>query len=224
MSLCIIRRKGATLRTALHFGCQVMLLLRVRVPICGSARSSKIPKRTTLWAVLQLSEGPAYGSAILSSVARGWVILQCHRGPVRGADRLVHQSPHQCACTGSNRCHHAHGTGRSVEPGRCQSQDEFGKLAGSFQWDGRTSGANCLHIARICWGCCARTPQPLTALQANIELARDERTETERTRYLSRAQEQGQRLEALVESLLDLSRIEAAETKFNFIPIDISRN
>jgi two-component system phosphate regulon sensor histidine kinase PhoR len=62
---------------------------------------------------------------------------------------------------------------------------------------------------------------PLTALQANLELSRDEKKASARTRYLSRAQEQGQRLEALVKSLLDLSRIEAAESKSGFAPVDI---
>ena len=42
-------------------------------------------------------------------------------------------------------------------------------------------------------------------------------------RYLERVQEQSQRLEALVKSLLDLSRIEAAEFKFNLAPIDFSQ-
>jgi len=62
---------------------------------------------------------------------------------------------------------------------------------------------------------------PLTPLQANIELARDENNASDRTRYLSRAQEQGQRLEALVTSLLDLSRLEAAESKSDFAPVDL---
>jgi signal transduction histidine kinase len=62
---------------------------------------------------------------------------------------------------------------------------------------------------------------PLTALQANIELARDEKNASARTRYLARAQEQGQRLEALVKNLLDLSRIEAAESTSNFVSVDL---
>jgi signal transduction histidine kinase len=61
---------------------------------------------------------------------------------------------------------------------------------------------------------------PLTALQTNLELARDEQNASTRNHYLSRAHEQSQRLEALVRSLLDLSRIEAAGTKF-FAPMDI---
>ncbi len=64
---------------------------------------------------------------------------------------------------------------------------------------------------------------PLTALQANLELAGDEENASAWTRYLSRAQEQGQRLEALVNNLLDLSRIEAAESNSVFQSVDISR-
>jgi len=62
---------------------------------------------------------------------------------------------------------------------------------------------------------------PLTALQANIELARNEKSASARTRYLARAHEQSQRLEALVQSLLDLSRIEAAESKSTFAPVGL---
>jgi signal transduction histidine kinase len=60
-------------------------------------------------------------------------------------------------------------------------------------------------------------------LQTNLELARDEKNPSARNRYLAHAQEQGQRLEALVKSLLDLSRIEAAESKFYLTPIDLSQ-
>ena len=64
---------------------------------------------------------------------------------------------------------------------------------------------------------------PLTALQANLELARDEDNASARTRFLMRAQEQSQRLEALVQSLLDLSRIEASESKSSFESIDLTQ-
>ena len=64
---------------------------------------------------------------------------------------------------------------------------------------------------------------PLTALQANIELARYENSPAARARFLARAQEQGQRLEMLVQSLLDLSRIEAADAKSAFEPVNFSR-
>jgi signal transduction histidine kinase len=64
---------------------------------------------------------------------------------------------------------------------------------------------------------------PLTALQANIELARDDENASERTRYLARAHEQSQRLEALVQSLLDLSRIEAARSPSNFASVDFAQ-
>jgi len=63
---------------------------------------------------------------------------------------------------------------------------------------------------------------PLTSLQTNLELARDEQNASTQDYYLSRAQEQSQRLEALVRSLLDLSRIEATGTKL-FTPVDMTQ-
>jgi signal transduction histidine kinase len=62
---------------------------------------------------------------------------------------------------------------------------------------------------------------PLTALQANIELAREAKNASARTRYLSRAEEQSRRLEDLVQSLLDLSRIQAVDAKSIFEPVDL---
>lgn len=72
---------------------------------------------------------------------------------------------------------------------------------------------------------------PLTALRVNLELARDEdalvsgtsanEKALARTRFLLRAQEQSQRLEELVKSLLDLSRLETAESKSNLTAIDL---
>jgi two-component system phosphate regulon sensor histidine kinase PhoR len=59
------------------------------------------------------------------------------------------------------------------------------------------------------------------ALQTNLEMAFDEENASVRTLYLSRAQEQGQRLEAMVQSLLDLSRIEAAQSSQNLESLDL---
>jgi signal transduction histidine kinase len=64
---------------------------------------------------------------------------------------------------------------------------------------------------------------PLTALQANLELARSEKTASRRTLYLTRVEEQSQRLEALVKNLLDLSRIESLEVNANLTGIDLSK-
>jgi signal transduction histidine kinase len=68
-----------------------------------------------------------------------------------------------------------------------------------------------------------RTSFILRSPRTNIELARDEKNASARTRYLARAHEQSQRLEGLVQSLLDLSRIEAAETKSTFAPVDFTQ-
>jgi signal transduction histidine kinase len=62
---------------------------------------------------------------------------------------------------------------------------------------------------------------PLTALQTNLEMASDEENASARTLYLSRAQEQSRRLEVMVQSLLDLSRIETTQTSPNVELLDL---
>jgi signal transduction histidine kinase len=63
---------------------------------------------------------------------------------------------------------------------------------------------------------------PLTALQTNLELADGENAST-RSLYLSRAHEQSRRLEVLVKSLLDLSRIESVQSHHNFALLDLNQ-
>jgi signal transduction histidine kinase len=55
---------------------------------------------------------------------------------------------------------------------------------------------------------------PLTALKTNLELAAAEPDSARRENFLVQALEQNQRMEGLTRSLLDLSRVEAAEVAF----------
>jgi signal transduction histidine kinase len=64
---------------------------------------------------------------------------------------------------------------------------------------------------------------PLTALKTNLELAANETDTTQKGIFLARALEQNRRLELLTSSLLDLSRIEAAQATPDPEPVNLRR-
>jgi signal transduction histidine kinase len=179
------------------------------------------PKTNEKLGSVQLSEGPAYGSAILESVARGWVFssaIAVLLAALIGWYISRRISAPVLALTDA--------TGRMTQGDLSSradvtSRDEFGQLARSFNEMAAQVEQTVSTLRAFVADAAHELHTPLAALQTNLELARDENNASERTRYLTRAQEQGQRLEALVKSLLDLSRIEAREAKSNFAPVNI---
>jgi signal transduction histidine kinase len=171
---------------------------------------------------LELSNGPSYGANVIDSVTYAWLVASVFAiaiaalagwfmskrvtGPVLALESAT----------------------RQMEQGDLhvrvdlqeERQQEFLSLASSFNSMAVQVEQTISTLREFVADAAHELHTPLTALQANIELARDEKNPSARARYLSRAQEQGQRLEALVQSLLDLSRIEAAESKSNFEPVD----
>jgi signal transduction histidine kinase len=197
--------------------------------------------------VLEFSNGPTYGADVIASVTQAWVIAsffaiviaalagwfmsQRVTRPVLALEHATHQM--------------AQGNlGVRVDLPR-EKQQEFISLASSFNRMAEQVEQTVSTLRAFVADAAHELHTPLTALQANIELARDAdgalapgagvhqvqmpgstgENASARTRYLARAQEQGQRLEALVKSLLDLSRIEAADAdaKSNFVPVDVTQ-
>jgi two-component system sensor histidine kinase BaeS len=179
------------------------------------------PENNTKVGSVQLSEGPAYGSAILSSVARGWIFssaIAVLLAAVIGWYISQRISAPVLALTDA--------TGRMTQGdlssrANVKSGDEFGQLARSFNEMAEQVEQTVSTLREFVADAAHELHTPLTALQANLELARDANNASERTRYLARAKEQSQRLEALVQSLLDLSRIEARASEPDFAPVDI---
>lgn len=170
-----------------------------------------------------LSDGPAYGDEILNNVMNSLiaagviaVLLAALAGWVF-SDRIT--TPIIALTQTTSRMAHGDLSVRANISGK----DEMGTLANSFNGMAEQVEQTVSTLRAFVADAAHELHTPLTALEANIELARDEKNVSNRTRYLSRALEQGQRLEALVKSLLDLSRIEAAESKSEFVDIDLSR-
>ncbi len=158
---------------------------------------------------VRLSEGPAYGGAILRSVAGGWVFASVFAVLLAAAigwfiSRRI--SAPILALTGVTR-RMAQGdlTGRAA----IRSRDEFAQLARSFNEMADQVEATIATLRRFVTDAAHELRTPLTGLRINLDLASKEKDPTELAVFLSRAQVTARRLEELNTHLLDLSRLEA---------------
>jgi signal transduction histidine kinase len=174
--------------------------------------------------ILQFSNGPSYGADVINSVTTAWLfetVFAMGIAALTGwfmSKRVTR--PVMALEDATKRMERGDLSVRVSLPN--EKQHEFLALADSFNGMAEQVEQTVSTLRAFVADAAHELHTPLTALQTNIELARDEKNVSERTRYLSRAQEQGRRLEALVQSLLDLSRIEAAESKTEFVPIDLA--
>ena len=177
--------------------------------------------------VLEFSNGPSYGTDVIHSVTTAWLIASVFamiiaaltgwfmsRRVTRPVVALEHATHKMEQGDLSVRVHLQN-----------EKQQEFLSLANSFNGMAEQVEQTVSTLRAFVADAAHELHTPLTALQANLELARDEKNASARTRYLVRVQEQAQRLEALVKSLLDLSRIEAAnaDAKSDFAPVDLTQ-
>jgi signal transduction histidine kinase len=172
---------------------------------------------------LEFSNGPSYGADVIDSVTRAWLVASVFAVAIAAlAGWLMSQRVTRPVLALTDATHRMEQGDLHVRVDlQDERQQEFLSLASSFNNMAEQVEQTVSTLRAFVADAAHELHTPLTALQANLELARDEKNASARTRYLSRVQEQSQRLEALVKSLLDLSRIEAAESKSNFIPVEI---
>jgi signal transduction histidine kinase len=182
-----------------------------------------VSERGLVLGTLILSDGPAYGDEILHNVMNGLVaagVIAVLLAAFAGwffSNRIT--TPVTALSHVTSRMAAGDLTARADVTGN----DEMSQLGHSFN-DMASNMENMVGTLRSFVADAAHELHtPLTALQANLELARDEENASDLTLYLSRAQEQGQRLEALVKNLLDLSRIESAGAESKFESVNISQ-
>lgn len=172
-----------------------------------------------------VSDGPAYGDEIIDNVMSGWIIAgsaavtlaalagwfmsQRVTRPVLALEEATRQMEQGNLSVRVDLQH--------------EKQQEFLSLANSFNGMAEQVEQTVSTLRAFVADAAHEFHTPLTALQTNLELARDEKDASNRTRYLSRAQEQSQRLKSLVQSLLDLSRIEAAESSSDFEALNFTQ-
>jgi len=175
---------------------------------------------------LEISHGPAYGSDIVHSVGITWAIasvIAITLAALAGwfASRQV-TMPVLALTEATRRMEGGNLSARADMSGKGQTH-EFQELAHSFNIMAQRMENTVSALRAFVADAAHELHTPLTALHTNLELAVDEQDTTRRSLYLTRAQEQGQRLETLVNSLLDLSKIEAAQPRLNFAPVELNQ-
>jgi signal transduction histidine kinase len=208
----------------------------------GKAVQSPIyDDRSNLLGYVQLSEGPAYGQEIMTSVARGWalaglvaVVLAAAVGWL--ASRRI--SAPLLALTGITASMAA---GNLAARADVRRKDEFGTLAASFNAMANQVEDTVVTLRRFVSDAAHELNTPLATLRANLEMMRDDMAAmdgvpeggapenggqpgimaTSEAR-LARAQAQVERLEVLTQGMLNLSRIEAGTNQETFGPVSLT--
>lgn len=170
-----------------------------------------------------LSDGPAYGDEILDNVMNGWILAGIAAVLLAALAGWLVSTRIATPLTELTDITARMSQGDLSVRADVRSRDELGTLGRSFNEMAARVEETVGTLRSFVADAAHELHTPLTALQANIELAREEKNASARTRYLARAHEQSQRLEGLVQSLLDLSRIEAAESKSSVAPVDMTQ-
>jgi signal transduction histidine kinase len=172
---------------------------------------------------LEISNGPAYGSDILRSVAVAWAlagILSIALAAWAGlyVSRQVTR-PVLALTEATRRMENGELAARVSLPD--EKQQEFLALAHAFNGMAGQVEHTVSTLRAFVSDAAHELNTPLTALKTNLELAAAEPDAARRESFLAHALEQNQRMESLTHSLLDLSRIEATYNAPAFEPLDL---
>lgn len=172
---------------------------------------------------LEVSEGPAYGTEIVNSVAQGLIsagavaiILAAIAGWFVSRN-ISH--PLLVLTEATSQMAEGHLSTR-VELKR---KDELGVLTHSFNEMAHRVENTVNTLRRFVADAAHELHTPLTALRTNLELAVSETNPQQRENYIHRAEAQANRLESLTNNLLDLARLESGSYQRQTTPINLTR-
>ena len=182
----------------------------------GSSRSTLVEtipinsqKNAGVLGSVEMSEGPAYGRAVLPIVARAWAIAGAIAILLAAGlgwyISLRFSAPVFALTEVTTRMAKGDLSGRAD----IKSRDELGQLARSFNQMADQVETTVSTLRRFVSDAAHELRTPLTALHTNLDLALDEKDAAGRIAFISQAQGMAKRLEELNTNLLDLSRLEA---------------
>jgi signal transduction histidine kinase len=155
-----------------------------------------------------VSEGPAYGSEIVASVARAWALASLIALVLAGGVGWLVSRRITAPVLRLTEVTTQMAQGDLSARVRTDTQDEFGRLGRSFDQMAEQIEGLVSTLRRFVADAAHELNTPITVLQTDLELARTAPDEHERARLMERLAGQVERLHVLVRSLLDLSRLE----------------
>ena len=175
-----------------------------------------------LLGTLVLSEGPAFGRAILRSVAWGWAfagLLAVLLAVLLGwyMSRRI-SAPILALTAVTTQMAQGDLSSRATVIGR----DEFGQLASSFNEMAEQVDATITTLHRFVADAAHELQTPITALYADLDLAAQEHDAAAQIGFVRRAQATVLRLKSLTNKLLALSRLEAQADAEPTEPLDLT--
>lgn len=170
---------------------------------------------------VELSEAPASSKDVIYGVAQAWTlaaVLAVALAALAGyllSSRI--SKPLAALTQASDRM--AEGDLSARAP--ATSGHEFGRLADSFNTMAERNETTVVSLRRFVADAAHQIGTPLTALEADLELAEKAASTDDERRLVLRALGQARRLEALSQGLLRLSRIEAGDAT-EFASVDLA--
>jgi two-component system, OmpR family, sensor histidine kinase BaeS len=188
-----------------------------------SARSTtaQLTNGDSVVADLHLSEAPAYGATVLRTTLIAWLVAGVIAVLLAGlVGWLVSRHltrPLVAITQTSDRMAGGDLDVRAV----VDRDDEIGKLAGSFNAMADTTQKTVGTLRRFVADAAHELGTPLTALQADLELAQGRSKEPGVQRVIGRALRQTERIQHLSADLLRLSRLDRGGMPLALEPIDL---
>jgi len=172
---------------------------------------------------VEVSDGLAYGSAILDRVMQGWLVASAVAVALAASvGWFISRSMSTPLLALTDVTERMAGGDLSARA-NTNRQDEIGALARSFNGMAGKVEGTVTTLRRFVGDAAHELHTPLTALNANLELAASEPDDAKRLTFIERAREQLKRLESLTMDLLDLSRFESDRADDKRVATDLVR-
>ncbi len=174
----------------------------------GRTIEASLTSGSAVVAKVLLSEGPAYGATVVRTTLVAWLVAGCAAlilAALAGwltSRRLTR--PLLAIAAASNGMAH----GDLAVRAQVDRADEIGLLADSFNAMADKNQATVTALRRFVADAAHEIGTPLTALQADLELAKDSPDKASRERLIDRAMVQADRIQRLSGALLRLSVLE----------------
>jgi two-component system, OmpR family, sensor histidine kinase BaeS len=173
-------------------------------------------------AVLRVSQGPAYGKAVLRTTLFAWLLAGVAAVVLAALVGWIVSSRLTRPLLAITAASDGMARGDLSVRAPVDRADEIGSLAQSFNAMAETTEQTVTTLRRFVADAAHEIGTPLTALQADLELAQTQSDEHGRQRLIGRAMTQAERIAHLSSGLLRLSRLETRSIVMPLEPLDLA--